>query len=70
VQAFTPAVSGGPEGPHYIGSDFSRGLEGGHDVHIDKLTLNPGGYAKWVRIPHGPATVSGYAALWSSVPGP
>src|SRR5476649_1559467 len=23
---------------------------------------DPGGYAKWVRSPHGPATVSGYAA--------
>ena len=25
VQAFRPAVSGGPEGPHYIGSDFFTG---------------------------------------------
>src|SRR3954466_10587189 len=24
---------------------------------------DPGGYAKWVRCPHGPATVSGYASL-------
>src|SRR6185295_13086209 len=24
---------------------------------------DPGGYAKWVRRPHGPATVSGYASL-------
>src|SRR5712664_4098331 len=32
VQAFRPAVSGGPEGPHYISSDFftgSLGLPGG-----------------------------------------
>jgi hypothetical protein len=33
---------------------------------------DPGGYAKWVRCPHGPATVSGYAAPgpWAFVPGP
>ena len=38
-------------------------------LHID---ADPGGHAKWVRSPHGPATVSGYAALgpWSTVPGP
>ena len=28
VQAFRPAVSGGPEGPHYIMSDFFTGSSG------------------------------------------
>jgi len=32
VQAFRPAVSGGPEGPHYIRSDFSTGSDGLRDT--------------------------------------
>src|SRR5471030_684275 len=39
VQAFRPAVSGGPKGPHYIRSAFFTGSEAGHDRSAVAQTL-------------------------------
>ncbi len=41
VQAFRPSVSGGPEGPHHIRSDFFTGSSGGPSAGPAKAWLKP-----------------------------